>query len=64
VIAIGDEADAQILAGLQLARLKDVFTDELDVFCCGRNVGSLAASAVLDEDEIAARATADRKSWD
>jgi hypothetical protein len=32
VIAIGDEADAQVLAGLQLARLKDVLADELDVF--------------------------------
>jgi len=64
VIAIGDEADAQVLAGLQLARLKDVLADELDVFCRGGNVGSLAASAVLDKDEIAARMTADRKRWD
>ena len=35
VIAIGDESDAQVLAGLQLARLKDVLTDKLDVFCRG-----------------------------
>ena len=35
VITIGDEADAQVLAGLQLARLKDVLADELDIFCRG-----------------------------
>jgi hypothetical protein len=52
VVAIGDEADAQVFAGLQLARLEDVFADELDVFRRGGNVGSLAAGAVLYKDEI------------
>jgi hypothetical protein len=53
VIAIGDEADAQVLAGLQLARLVDVVTDELDVLRRGGDVGTLAPGAVLHEDEIA-----------
>ncbi len=64
VIAIGDETDAQVLARLQLARLKDVFADELDVFCRRRNVGPLTACAVLDKDEIAARPTPNRNCWD
>ncbi len=54
VIAKGDEADAQVLAGLQLARLVDVLADELDVLRRGGDVGPLAAGAVLDKDEIAA----------
>jgi hypothetical protein len=53
VIAIGDEADAQVFAGLQLARLVDVVTDELDVLRRGGDVGTLASGAVLYEDEIA-----------
>jgi hypothetical protein len=53
VITIGDEADAQVIAGLQLARLVDVVTDELDVLSRGGDVGSLAPSAVLHENEIA-----------
>ena len=53
VIAIGDEADAQVLAGLQLARLVNVVADELDVLCRGGNVGPLAPGAVLHKDEIA-----------
>ena len=53
VIAIRNEADAQVLAGLQLARLVDVVTDELDVLRRGGDVGTLAPGAVLHEDEIA-----------
>ncbi len=53
VIAIGDEADAQVLAGLQFARLVDVVTDELDVLRRGGDVGTLASGAVLHEDEVA-----------
>ena len=53
VIAKGDEADAQVFAGLQLARLVDVVTYELDVSRRGRDVGTLAPGAVLDKDEIA-----------
>ena len=53
VIAIGDEADAQVLAGLQLARLVDVVTDKLDVLRCRGDVGPLAPGAVLNKDEIA-----------
>lgn len=53
VIAIGDEADAQVLAGLQLARLVDVVTDELDVLRRRGDVGTLTPGAVLHEDEIA-----------
>ena len=52
VISKGDEANAQVLAGLQLARLVDVVGDELDVLGRGRDVGSLAPSAVLNKDEI------------
>jgi hypothetical protein len=53
VIAKGNEADAQVLAGLQLARLVDIVTDELDILRCGGYVGPLAASAVLYKNEIA-----------
>lgn len=53
MIAKSDEADAQVLAGLQLARLVDIVTDELDILRCGGYVGPLAAGAVLYEDEIA-----------
>jgi hypothetical protein len=53
VIAIGDEADAQVLAGLQFARLVDVVADKLDVLRCRRDVGPLAPGAVLNKDEIA-----------
>lgn len=52
VIAIGDEADAQVVAGLQLSRLVDVVTDELDVLRRGGYVGTLATGAVLHKDEI------------
>ena len=53
VIPIGDEADAQVLAGLQLARLVDVVTYKLDIPRRGGDVGTLAPGAVLHEDEIA-----------
>ena len=53
VITKGDEADAQVLAGLQLARLVDVVTDKLDVLGRGGDVGPLAAGAVLNKDKIA-----------
>jgi len=56
VIAIGDEADAQVLAGLQFARLIDVVADELDVLGRRGDVGPLAPGAVLHKDEIAADA--------
>jgi hypothetical protein len=59
VIAIGNEADAQVLAGLQLSRLVDVVTDELDVLRRGGDVGTLAPGAVLHEDEIAVCYTSD-----
>ena len=52
MISKGDQADAQVLAGLQLARLVDVVTDKLDVLGRGRDVGPLAPSAVLNKDEI------------
>jgi hypothetical protein len=50
---IGNEADAQVLVGLQLARLVDIVTDELNVLHHRGDVGILAPSAVLHEDEIA-----------
>jgi len=55
VIAIGDEADAQVPAGLQLARLIDVVADELDVLGRRGDVRPLAPGAVLHKDEIAMR---------
>jgi hypothetical protein len=50
---IGNKADAQALVGLQLARLVDIVTDELNVLQRGGDVGILAPDAVLHEDEIA-----------
>lgn len=55
VVAVGDEADPEVLARLELARFEDVFADELDVFRRGGDVGALGACAVLDEDEVSAR---------
>lgn len=54
VITIGDEADAQVVAGLQFARLADVVADELDVLRRGGNIRSLASGAVLHKNEISA----------
>lgn len=55
VVAVGDEADAEVLARLELAGFEDVFADELDVFRGGGDVGALGACAVLDEDEVSGR---------
>jgi hypothetical protein len=51
--AIGNEADAQALAGLQLARLVDIVTDELNVLHRRGDVGILAPGAVSHGDQIA-----------
>lgn len=56
VVAVRDEPDPKVLAGLQLARLVDVVAYFFDVLCCGRNVAALAAGTVLHEDEVAERA--------
>ena len=54
VVAVRDEADAEVLARLQLARLVDVAANLLDVLRRGRDVAALAARAVLHEDEVTA----------
>ena len=50
VIMIGNKADMQVLAGLQLSRLVDIVTDELNVLH-HRDVGTLAPNAALHEDK-------------
>ncbi len=48
----GDEADAQVLRALELARLKYVCADRLDVLRSRRDVRALAACAVLHENKV------------
>ena len=55
MVTKGDEANTQVLAALELARLEDVGTDLFDVLGGGGDVAALAACAVLNEDEITAR---------
>ena len=52
VVPIRDEPDAEVLAGLEFARLVNVVTDLFDVLRGGGDVAPLRSSAVLDEDEI------------
>ena len=53
MVAVRDEPDAQVLLLLELARVKDVRADLLDVARRGCDVAPLAACAVLYEDEVA-----------
>lgn len=52
MIAVRDEADAEVLLRLELARLEYMLADGLDVLGRGRDVAALAACAVLDKDEV------------
>ena len=61
MVSESHESDAKILQGLEFSRLKDSGTDLLDVFCCRSDVCTLAASAVLDEDQIPRTMTSVRK---
>lgn len=53
VVAVRDEADAEVFAGLQLAGLVDVVANLFDVLRRRCDVAALAARAVLHEDEVA-----------
>ena len=54
MVAVRDEADPEILSGLQLAGLIDVVADLLNVLRRRGNVAALASRAILHEDEITA----------
>lgn len=55
MVSKSDQTDPQIVLVLEFARLEDISTDGLDVLCCRCDVGSLAAGAVLDKDEVPER---------
>jgi hypothetical protein len=52
VITIGNQSNAKVLWGLQLAGFKDMGADGLDVLGSGGDVASLASCTILDENEI------------
>ena len=52
MVAVGDEADAQVLARGEPAGLVDVVADELDVLGRAGDVAALASGTVLHEHEV------------
>ena len=52
MITVGNQSDAEVLLGLQLARFKDMGADGLDVLGSRSDVASLASRAILDEYKI------------
>ena len=52
VITVGNQSNAEVLRGLQLAGFKDMGADGLDVLGSGGDVASLASRAILDKYKI------------
>jgi hypothetical protein len=52
VITIGNQSNAEVLLGLQLAGFEDMSADGLDVLGSGGDVASLASRTILDEYKI------------
>lgn len=52
VVPESDEPDAEVFRALELARLKYMCADRLDVLRRGGDVRSLAAGAILHENEV------------